>query len=67
VEHNWIDLKNAIDTSVAEHVPYKTIRCSCKLPWINADIKKDMKKCKQLYNIAKRSNSGIHIVELKTL
>jgi len=28
VEQNWTDFKNAINTSVAEHVPYKTIHRS---------------------------------------
>jgi len=57
VEQNWIDLKNAIDTSVMKHVPFKTIRSNSRLPWINAEIKKDMKKRKHLYNIAKRTRS----------
>ena len=57
VEQNWIDLKDAMDTSVVKHVPFKTICSYSRLPWINAEIKKDMKKRKHLYSIAKRTKS----------
>ena len=55
VEQNWIDLKDVIDTSVVKYVPFKTIRSNSRLPWINAEIKKNMKKRKHLYKIAKRT------------
>ena len=58
VEQNWTDLKGVINDSVAKHVPYKTIRSNSKLPWINREIKRDMKRRKQLYNIAKRTKSS---------
>ena len=59
VQQNWIDLKDAINTSVVKHVPFKTIHSNPRLPWtrLNAEIKKDMKKRKHLYNIAKRTRS----------
>ena len=58
VEQNWTDLKGVIDDNVAKHMPYKTICSNSKLPWINREIKRDMKRRKQLYNIAKRTKSS---------
>jgi len=39
-------------------VPFKAIRPSSKLPWINKDIKRDMKKRKWYYNIGKKSKAA---------
>jgi len=58
VEENWTHLKSAINDSVTKYVPFKTVRSSFRLPWINREIKKDMKKRKKLYNIAKRTKSS---------
>jgi len=40
------------------NVPFKTVRPNSELPWINKDRKRDMKKHKRYYNIAKRSKSA---------
>jgi len=39
-------------------VPFKTVCPNSKLPWINKDIKRDMKKRKWYYNSAKRCKSA---------
>jgi len=53
----WLEFKNAIHECINKHVPHKTIRPKKSLPWINHEIKKDMKTRKRLYNIAKRNNT----------
>ena len=58
VEQNWNKLKSAITDSITKHVPFKTMHPNSKLPWINKDIKRDMKKRKRYYNIAKQSKSA---------
>ena len=43
--------------SLKELYDQRTIRSNSGLPWINKELKKDMKVRKHLYDIAKRSNS----------
>jgi len=45
VEQNWTKFKSTVTDSVTKNVPFKTIRPNSKLPWINKDIERDMKKC----------------------
>jgi len=42
---------------IDKHVPHKTIRSNKSLPWINHQIKKDIKTQKGLYNTAKMNNT----------
>ena len=56
VEQNWCDLKNAITVTVSKNVPHKTIRSRTSLPWINKEIKRNMRKRKRLYNRARKRN-----------
>jgi len=58
VEQNWDDFKRIINDTVIKNVPHRIIHSHNSLPWINKEIKKYMKKHKQLYNIAKRSKSN---------
>ena len=58
VEQNWADFKRVINDTVIKNVPHKIIRPHNSLPWLNKEIKKDMKKRKQLYNLAKKSKSN---------
>ena len=46
----------AVDKAVIDHVPHKVNNSRNRLPWINRQIKADMKVRKRLYNKAKRSN-----------
>ena len=55
VEQLWQEFKQAIHEAVSNHVPHKVKRSRNSLPWINRQIKKDMKAHKKLYNKAKRS------------
>jgi len=59
VEQNWTKFKSAVtDTVLQKNVPFKTIRPNSKVPWINKDIKRDVKKRKRYYNIAKGSKAA---------
>ena len=52
IEQNWSKLRQAINTTVS-----KMCHTSCtSLPWINRQIKKDMRTRKHLCDIAKQSN-----------
>ena len=53
----WNDFKEAVYNTISKHVPQRTIRSNSGLPWINKELKKDMKVRKCLYDIAKRSNT----------
>ena len=56
IDTMWTEFKNSIHECIHKHVPHKTIRSNRRLPWINQQIKKDMKIRKRLYNIAKKTN-----------
>ena len=58
VEQNWCDLKNAITVTVSKNVSHKTIRSRTSLPWINKEIKRNMRKRKRLYNRVRKRNSN---------
>ena len=58
VEQNWCDLKNSITVTVSKNVPHKTLRSRTSLPWINKEIKRNMRKRKRLYNRARKRNSS---------
>ena len=51
----WQEFKQAINKVILDHVPHKVnISHTCnRLPWINKQIKKDLKVRKRLYNKAK--------------
>ena len=55
VDQLWQEFKEAVDKAVIDHVPHKVNNSRNRLPWINRQIKADMKVRKQLYNKAKRS------------
>ena len=57
VDSMWSEFKDAIYECIDKHVPHKTIRSNKSLPWINHQIKKDMKIWKRLHNTAKRNNT----------
>jgi len=40
-----------------KHIPQRIIQSNNDLPWINKQIKKDMKTRKRLYDAAKKSKS----------
>jgi len=53
----WNEFKEAVHNIISKHIPQRTIHSNNDLPWINKQIKKDMKIRKHLYDAAKRSNS----------
>ena len=59
VEQNWCDHKNAITVTVSKNVPHKTIHShTTSLPWINKEIKRNMRKHKRLYIRTRKRNSS---------
>ena len=56
VSQLWQEFKQAVEKAVIDHVPHKLNSSRNRLPWLNKQIKKDMKVRKRLYNKAKRSN-----------
>jgi len=53
VNDNWINFKTALLQSIQKHIPQKTCKSQKDLPWLNHDIKKDMRNRKRLYDHAK--------------
>ena len=58
VQDNWNLFKSSLLDSVSKHVPQKSIKSRCDLPWLNHEIKKSMRHRKRLYNIAKQSGKS---------
>jgi len=56
VDQLWKEFKEAVHKAVIDHVPHRVNKSRSRLPWINRQIKADMKVRKRLYNKAKRSN-----------
>ena len=50
------EFKQAVNRAVIDHVPHKVNSSRNRLPWLNKQIKKDMKVHKRLYNKVKISN-----------
>ena len=57
VEDLWEKFKSSLLTIVNEHVPSKTAKKHSKLPWINKNIHKLLKRKKKLYDQAKKSRN----------
>ena len=51
------EFKEAVHSTISKHIPQRIIQSNNDLPWINKQIKKDMKTCKCLYDAAKISKS----------
>jgi hypothetical protein len=55
IEDLWTLFKNRIHSSVEKNVPSKTQRHINKLPWLNHNLKKNLKKKGRLYKQAKKT------------
>ena len=55
VDQLWQEIKQTVHKADLDHVPHKVNKSSNRLPWINRQMKKDMKVRKRLYNKAKRT------------
>jgi len=53
----WERFCNAIQSSISKHIPIKTTRKRCSLPWISTHLRRQIKKRNTLYHQAKRVNS----------
>ena len=53
VQENWESFKQAITNAINKNIPQTMSRASKELPWINHNIKRQMKQRKKLYNKAK--------------
>jgi len=53
VEENWNMFKTSLTTGMVQFIPHKTSRLKYKLPWINVNIKRDIKLCVKKINCIK--------------
>ena len=57
VENNWNSFKQALANSVSKHIPMKKCKSQRDLPWLNHNIKSQMRKRRKLYDTAKQINT----------
>ena len=57
IDENWNILKNKINFWINKYIPVKRAKTSRHLPWINRNIKKQMRKRDKLYKKAKTSRN----------
>jgi len=67
VESNWLQLKEILLHLVELYVPHKTINPYKDLPWMNINIKAQMRKRRKLYNKARRTQSPSDWTQYKSL
>jgi len=53
IQENWESLKQAINNAITANIPQTMSRATRELPWINQDIKRQMRQHKKLHNKAK--------------
>ena len=57
VQENWERFKQAINSTISANIPQIMSRATRELPWINQNIKRQMRQRKKLYNKAKHLQS----------
>ena len=57
VQENWERFKQAINSAISANIPQTMSRATRELPWINQNIKRQMRQRKKLYNKAKHLQS----------
>ena len=57
VEQNWNAFKYAVTTGISQFIPQKSSNPKNKLPWINPEIKREMRKKDRLYKKATHSKN----------
>ena len=67
VESNWLRLKSILLHVVELYVPHKTINPYKDLPWMNRNIKAQMRKRKRLYNKARCTKSPADWTQYKIM
>ena len=67
VEQNWCHFTRIILTAIKNHVPTKTIRGRCNVPWITPGLRGLMRKTQGVYNLAKRTQNPQHWKKFKEL
>ena len=66
VDDGWNDIKEALNSTIARHIPTKTVKSRPKhRQWISASIRRRSRKQQRLYKKAKRSNSEDHWRQFK--
>ena len=60
VEQNWNAFKYAVTTGISQFIPQKSSNPKNKLPWINPEIKREMRKKDRLYKKATHSKDQQH-------
>ena len=58
INQMWEKFRNSVQNSVLKHIPHKTTRKRCSLPWISAHLRRQIKKRNRLYRQAKQLNSS---------
>ena len=65
VEQNWNAFKYAVTTGISQFIPQKSSNPKNKLPWINPEIKREMRKKDRLYKKATYSKNQQHLKAFK--
>ena len=63
----WIQFRDALLHLIDRHIPYKTVRKKCSLPWVTTEIRKMIRKCNRLYSMYKTFHSSEFYEHFKSL
>ena len=63
----WIQFCNALLHLIDSHIPYKTARKKCGLPWVTAEIRRMIRKRNRSYSMYKTFNSSEFYERFKSL
>ena len=65
IDEIWKHFKDCINLFVKQNVPSKLSRKTNKLPWVNKNIEKEIKKKRKLYTKYKKSGTDNNLEDFK--
>ena len=66
VSEQWDYFKEKLSQGLEKHIPSKIAKSKVSHPWVNRKIRREIRKRKRLYKIAKKSGSQIDLQAFKS-
>ena len=67
VNENWISIKNAIFSTIENHVPQRKVSTKKKHPWITTDLIRKSRKKHRMFKKSRLTKNPIHIEKYKKI
>ena len=67
VNNLWNQFRTKLLTLMDKHIPHKMVRSCNKSPWINAKVKRHLRRKQRAYNRARKSNKEVDWAAFKSI